>query len=61
MKRYTPTMFLPHIMENDKFVPILNSADAASFLSYLTNKNTTGGVRNLDYWDRLFLKASNLP
>ncbi|HNQ66153.1 MAG TPA: PEP/pyruvate-binding domain-containing protein [Smithella sp.] len=59
-KRYTPTMFLPHIMENDKFVPILNSADAASFLSYLTNKNTTGGVRNLDYWDRLFLKASNL-
>jgi len=59
-KRYTPTMFLPHIMEGEKFVPILNSADAASVLSYLTDKNATSGVRNLDYWDRIFLKASNI-
>lgn len=59
-KRYTPTMFLPHIMEGDKFVPILNSADAASTLSYLTDKNATSGVRNLDYWDRIFLKAMTL-
>ena len=56
-KRYTPTMFLPHIMEGDKFVPILNSADAASILSYLTDKNATSSVRNLDYWDRIFLQA----
>ena len=53
-------MFLPHIMEGDKFVPILNSADAASLLSYLTSKNATSGVRNLDYWDRLFLKATEI-
>ena len=56
-KRYTPTMFLPHIMEDGKFVPILNSADAASILHFMTDKNTTSGVRNLDYWDRIFLKA----
>lgn len=59
-KRYTPTMFLPHIMEGEKFVPILNSADAASILSYLTDKNVTGGERNLDYWDRIFLKAEDI-
>ena len=59
-KRYTPTMFLPHIMEDDKFVPILNSADTASILSYLTSKNATSGVRNLDYWDRLFFRAANV-
>jgi hypothetical protein len=59
-KRYTPTMFLPHIMEGDKFVPILNSADAASILSYLTDKNATSGARNLDYWDRIFLKATTI-
>jgi hypothetical protein len=59
-KRYTPTMFLPHIMEGDKFVPILNSADAASVLSFLTDRNTTSGVRNLDYWDRIFLKANTI-
>jgi hypothetical protein len=47
-------------MEGDKFVPILNSADAASTLSYLTDKNATSGARNLDYWDRIFLKATNI-
>ncbi|MEN6621955.1 MAG: PEP/pyruvate-binding domain-containing protein [Smithella sp.] len=59
-KRYTPTMFLPHIMEGDKFVPILNSADAASLLSHLTDGNATSGVRNLDYWDRLFWRAKDI-
>lgn len=59
-KRYTPTMFLPHIMEENACVPILNSADAASILSYLTDKNATSGERNLDYWDRIFLKAGSL-
>ncbi len=59
-KRYTPTMFLPHIMQNGKFVPILNSADAASFFSYLSDKNATSGERNLDYWDRIFLQADDI-
>lgn len=59
-KRYTPTMYLPHVMEGDKFVPILNSADAASILSFMTDKTTTSGVRNLDYWDRIFLKANTI-
>jgi len=59
-KRYTPTMFLPHILEGEKFVPILNSADAASILCFLTDKNATSGVRNLDYWDRLFLRATRV-
>lgn len=59
-QRYTPTMFLPHIMENGKFVPILNSADAASFFSYLTRKNSASGERNLDFWDRIFSQAANL-
>ena len=59
-KRYTPTMFLPHIMEGGKFVPILNSADAASILHFMTDKNTTSGVRNLDYWDRIFLRAGSI-
>jgi hypothetical protein len=59
-KRYSPTMFLPHIMEGDKFVPILNSADAASIMSYLMEKYAPGGMRNLDYWDRIFLKATTI-
>ncbi len=59
-QRYTPTMFLPHIMEQGRFIPILNSADAASFFSFLTDRNAAGGERNLDYWDHIFLQAINL-
>lgn len=59
-QRYAPTMFLPHIMEDNKFVPILNSADTASLFARLTDKDASGGERNLDYWDRIFLQAANL-
>ncbi len=59
-QRYTPTMFLPHIMEQGRFVPILNSADAASFFSFLSDRNVGCGERNLDYWDHIFLQATNL-
>lgn len=59
-KRYTPTMYLPHVMKGDKFMPILNSADAAKVLSFLIDTNAGSGVRHLDYWERIFLKANEL-
>lgn len=59
-QRYSPTMFLPHIMEGDEFVPILNSADASILFSYLNQANTSGAERNLDYWDRIFLQATEM-
>jgi len=59
-KRYSPTMYLPHVMKGEKFLPILNSADAAKILSFLIDKNAPSGVRNLDYWERIFLKANEL-
>jgi hypothetical protein len=59
-RRYSPTMFLPHIKEGGKFVPITNSADAASLFTYLTRKTSGKAERNLDYWDRVFLQAKDL-
>ncbi|MHB8110138.1 MAG: PEP/pyruvate-binding domain-containing protein [Syntrophorhabdaceae bacterium] len=59
-QRYSPTMFLPHIMEKDEFVPILNSADASNIFSYLNQASTSGAERNLDYWDRIFMQARDL-
>jgi hypothetical protein len=59
-QRYSPTMFLPHIQEEDGFVPIMNSADAADLFSYLTQANTTAAERNLDYWDRIFIQAKSM-
>ncbi|MBP1747520.1 MAG: pyruvate phosphate dikinase PEP/pyruvate-binding [Deltaproteobacteria bacterium] len=59
-QRYSPTMFLPHLMEGNEFVPILNSADASNIFSYLNLASTSGPERNLDYWDRIFMQARDM-
>ena len=59
-QRYSPTMFLPHLMEGDEFVPILNSADASNIFSYLNLAATSGPERNLDSWDRIFIEAKEM-
>jgi hypothetical protein len=59
-QRYSPTMFLPHIMEDGEFIPIMNSADAANLFSYLHQASAVSAERNLDYWDRIFLKAKEI-
>jgi len=58
--RYSPTMFLPHIQEKEKFVPITSSIDAARIFSYISKKGAESAERNLDFWDRLFLDAEEL-
>ena len=59
-QRYSATMFLPHIMENDEFVPIMNSADASNMFSFLHQESSSGAERNLDYWDRIFMQAKDI-
>jgi len=56
-KRHSPTMFLPHEEEGEKFIPIVNSVDATRLFSYLSIKTAESAQRNLDYWDRLFMEA----
>ncbi|MBN1126060.1 MAG: hypothetical protein JXA82_13715 [Sedimentisphaerales bacterium] len=58
--RYSPTMFLPHRDEGDRFVPIMNSVDAARLFSYISDKGRRQVRRKLDYWDRLFMNAEEL-
>ena len=58
--RYSPTMFLPHLEKGDKFVPITNSVDATRLFAYMSDKGLESAERNLDYWDRLFLKAEEV-
>jgi hypothetical protein len=59
-RRYSPTMFLPHIREGEQFIPITNSGDATSLFTYLTRQTSGNAERNLDYWDRVFLEAKGL-
>jgi len=58
--RYSPTMFLPHLEEDGTFVPITDSVDATQLFSNISKKETKSVQRQLDYWDRLFLKAEDL-
>ena len=59
-KRYSPTMFLPHLQKEDKFVPITSSVDTTKLLSYISERGLKPAERLLDYWDRLFLQATEL-
>ncbi|MCX5708593.1 MAG: PEP/pyruvate-binding domain-containing protein [Candidatus Omnitrophica bacterium] len=58
--RYSPTMFLPHIQKRESFVPIANSGDTAKLFSEVFKKSPKSARRNLDYWDRLFIKAEDM-
>ncbi|MFC1708771.1 PEP/pyruvate-binding domain-containing protein [Candidatus Omnitrophota bacterium] len=58
--RYSPTMFLPHQKDGQKFIPIADSVNAVKILSYIHEKGADSAKRNLDYWDRLFLEAEEL-
>ncbi|MDD3906121.1 MAG: PEP/pyruvate-binding domain-containing protein [Candidatus Omnitrophica bacterium] len=58
--RYSPTMFLPHRKEKDRYFPIIDSANAVKILSHIYEKGSESARRNLDYWDRLFLEAEDI-
>jgi hypothetical protein len=59
-RRYSPTMFLPHMQRSEEFAPVTSSIDASRLLSHISHKGLDGASRALDYWDRLFLEADSL-
>ncbi len=59
-KRYSPTMFLPHLQQGEEFTPVISSIDASKLLSHISQKSPNGSARFLDHWDRLFMKADSL-
>lgn len=58
--RYSPTMFLPHVQQEENFSPIMSSMDATRLFSHISDKGLKGSERTLDYWDRLFMRAESL-
>ena len=58
-KRYSPTMFLPHLESGDRFIPVTSSVDASKLFCHMTRFSETSR-RNLDYWDRLFIMAEDI-
>jgi len=58
--RYSPTMFLPHVLIGQEFLPITSSVEAARLFSGFQRLGPGDTERKLDYWDRVFLKAQEL-
>lgn len=59
-RRYSPTMFLPHLQKDDEFTPIVSSMDAAKLFSHFAGGGLKDTALALDYWDRLFMDAEAL-
>lgn len=57
--RYSPTMFLPHIKQAQDFIPLTSSSDASKLFADMSLNVFDAPRRHLDYWDRMFLKASD--
>ncbi|MFZ7102452.1 MAG: PEP/pyruvate-binding domain-containing protein [Peptococcaceae bacterium] len=51
-RRYSPTMFFPHLMQGNEAVSITASAEAAELFSRI---NHVG--KQIDYWDIIFARA----
>lgn len=58
--RYSPTMFLPHVVCGGEFVPVTSSDDIARLFSKLNLLKLGDASRRLDHWDRILIKAQEL-
>ena len=56
-QRRSPTMYLPHRMEQNRFFPVTDSATISEVASILTNGDVGNTSRVLDVWERTFLSA----
>ncbi len=59
-RRYSDTMFLPHISEGDSFLPLTDGLETSRFFHLVASQGTRQSGHKLDYWDRLFLKAERI-
>ncbi len=50
--RYSPTMFLPHLLQNEEVYSVTSSAEATSLFSEFVHKET-----RYDYWYSMFAEA----
>ncbi|MCC5857142.1 MAG: phosphoenolpyruvate synthase [Ectothiorhodospiraceae bacterium] len=58
-RRQSPTMFLPHRQRGEQFLPVVDSSEATRLQALLEQQyQQDRQQRLLDYWDRLFLTAS---
>ncbi|MCC5830106.1 MAG: PEP/pyruvate-binding domain-containing protein [Phycisphaeraceae bacterium] len=57
--RRSPTMFLPHALRDQRFIPVTDSGDATRLHAAHGDGRPDESRRRLDYWDQLFLNAAD--
>jgi len=60
LDRYSPTMFFPHILQEDVLSPITNSVQSSNLYTILHDSNLGSNYRNIDYWDRVYMRAEEI-
>lgn len=59
-QRSSPTMFLPHRKQGERFQPVDSSYEATRLLDAVSERQPDSASRQLDHWHRLFLQAEQL-
>jgi hypothetical protein len=59
-RRYSDTMFLPHLSEDGSFMPLTDGLETSRFFHLVAAQGTRQSGHKLDYWDRLFIKAEGV-
>ncbi|GAM08833.1 phosphoenolpyruvate synthase [Geobacter sp. OR-1] len=59
-RRFSPTMFLPHRHQGDRFEPVKASCDASNLFIGLHGTRAEKAVPHIDHWEWLFMKARKL-
>lgn len=58
-QRESPTMFLPHRRQDDRFIPVTDSSDATRLQAQLEQHGVQPRAdRAMDCWDRMFMSAT---
>ncbi|MGE5389892.1 MAG: PEP/pyruvate-binding domain-containing protein [Deltaproteobacteria bacterium] len=59
-QRYSPTMFMPHMLIGETYVPVNSSLQASRMLSGIHGLYPGKLEGKLDYWDKIFIRAREL-
>ncbi len=59
-RRYSSTMFLPHLVQGEDFKPVTDSGRATRILSHIYRQGNRPTRAKVDFWDKLLTEAEKL-
>ncbi|NHI94101.1 MAG: pyruvate, phosphate dikinase [Candidatus Lokiarchaeota archaeon] len=59
-KRYSPTMYMLHVWEDEKFKPVIKSAETSEILAKYVQPWVDFTTKTQDFWSRTFFQAHQM-